>query len=237
MTICRSSAEIFRHQLGSSRRLWSTAFPLLIFVLGYVALIVSSKAIERLSSRVCSYGSIGRCLQFVSRALRVLPVLDDTCRRHASAARRCRTKSRLTSLENLGLCFFAGTGVWHVGMLALGYANLYTLPAAIVVSVPAVALGFFDLKAFLRRARSSVPDPNDFVTTRFWLTSFLTACCLAAAIVLLAVKGLYPAGGHDYYTHYFYYYQSVIERQGLPNEVWYHYYYSKGAGLGDQLNS
>src|SRR3954465_5439143 len=29
--------------------------------------------------------------------------------------------------EGLALGFFAGTGVWHVLMLALGYLNLYTL--------------------------------------------------------------------------------------------------------------
>jgi hypothetical protein len=53
-----------------------------------------------------------------------------------------------------------------------------------------------------------------------------------ACAALLLVKGLYPGGGHDYVTHYFYYLQAVIERGGLwPNAVWYHYYYDKGAGL------
>jgi hypothetical protein len=57
----------------------------------------------------------------------------------------------------------------------------------------------------------------------------LIAAELAA---LLVVKGLYPDGGHDYYTHYFYYFEAVIENHGLwPNNVWYHYYYDKGAGL------
>src|SRR5262249_40672654 len=57
----------------------------------------------------------------------------------------------------------------------------------------------------------------------------MLACVVA---LFIAVKGLYPAGGHDYYTHYFYYYMSVLRHESLlPNEVWYHFYYSKGAGL------
>ena len=49
---------------------------------------------------------------------------------------------------------------------------------------------------------------------------------------LLLRRGLFPGGGHDYYTHYFYYYLAVLKNHGLaPNDVWYHYYYSKGNGL------
>jgi hypothetical protein len=43
---------------------------------------------------------------------------------------------------------------------------------------------------------------------------------------------LFPAGGHDYFTHYFYYFTTVLDRHDLwPNEVWYHYYYDKSMGL------
>ena len=49
---------------------------------------------------------------------------------------------------------------------------------------------------------------------------------------LLLLRGLFPGGGGDYYTHYFYYYLEVLKNHGLaPNDVWYHYYYSKGSGL------
>ncbi len=46
------------------------------------------------------------------------------------------------------------------------------------------------------------------------------------------MKGLFPAGGHDYFTHYFYYFTTVLDRHDIwPNEVWYHYYYDKSMGL------
>jgi len=54
---------------------------------------------------------------------------------------------------------------------------------------------------------------------------------MVAAWLLLRL-GLFPGGGGDYYTHYFYYYLAVLKNHGLaPNDVWYHYYYSKGSGL------
>ena len=53
-----------------------------------------------------------------------------------------------------------------------------------------------------------------------------------AAVWLMLLRGLFPGGGGDYYTHYFYYYLEVLKNHGLaPNDVWYHYYYSKGSGL------
>src|SRR5205823_3534149 len=52
------------------------------------------------------------------------------------------------------------------------------------------------------------------------------------AWLFLCIKVLYPNGGNDYYTHYFYYYVNVVKYGSLmPNEVWYHFYYSKGTGL------
>src|SRR5581483_4281714 len=60
----------------------------------------------------------------------------------------------------------------------------------------------------------------------------LRAAIAIAVAIFLLVKGLYPGGGHDYYNHYFQFYKRVIDTGSiLPNDVWYHFYYSKGAGL------
>jgi hypothetical protein len=136
-------------------------------------------------------------------------------------------------LDRLALGFFAGTGIWHVVLLTLGYLNLYTVPTASIVALPIVALSYRDVRATLDSARQSIAMQRGRPWTRLRLLRVLLAIvCLATSCALVLVKGLYPAGGHDYFTHYFYYYQSVIDRAGLwPNEVWYHYYYSKGAGL------
>ncbi len=51
-------------------------------------------------------------------------------------------------------------------------------------------------------------------------------CALLIAVCgawLLIVRGLYPGGGGDYFTHYFPYYLEVVGNHGLaPNDVWYH---------------
>jgi hypothetical protein len=129
--------------------------------------------------------------------------------------------------EHLALNFFAGAGVWHLGMLGLGYLSLYTVPLAIALTVPIVALSHRDVCAAGRHIRYALVNR----------CKRADSCCVIAAFgliaaVLLLVKGLYPWGHTDYFTHYFHYYQAVIDQAGLwPNEVWYHFYYSKGVGL------
>ena len=126
------------------------------------------------------------------------------------------------------LGFFAGAGLWHIVLLALGYLNLYTVPVAIAITLPAVACHIW---------MDATPYPNVggiFLRGEActWLNCLLVAGFAFAGVLLLMIKGLYPGGGHDYYTHYFYYYQEVIQQGGIwPNKVWYHYYYSKGSGL------
>lgn len=138
--------------------------------------------------------------------------------------------------EELAIGFMAGTGIWHVAMLALGFLNLLSWWAAVALTVPIVLLSFAHFRgsvAELSLAIKSVMTDRDVASQRnIGLRGMLLLAVAAALAALLLVKGLYPAGGHDYYTHYFHYYQAVIRHHGLwPNEVWYHFYYSKGAGL------
>jgi hypothetical protein len=143
------------------------------------------------------------------------------------------------TLDSLAIRFFTGVGVWHVAMLALGFLNLYRPSLAVALTIPVVYLSYFDLRNAIWRLRQdddSKSKISGFVgssirsNTIFAVT--LCALFLATFLCLLLVKGLYPAGGHDYYTHYFSYLRSVITQGGLwPNDVWYHFYYSKGAGL------
>jgi hypothetical protein len=70
-----------------------------------------------------------------------------------------------------------------------------------------------------RQHRTSAPAVGAMVVTFF-------------AAWLFFRHGVFPGGAGDYYTHYFYYYLAVLKNHGLsPNDVWYHYYYSKGDGL------
>jgi hypothetical protein len=141
--------------------------------------------------------------------------------------------AKLTSTERAVLCFGIGVGVWHAVMLILGVLNLYFRSAIVglclvvliassphfanvaIAGLQRLAIHFVEL----RQRRASPPT----------IGAILIA---VVAVWLLMRRGLYPGGGGDYYTHYFYYYLEVIKNHGLtPNDVWYHYYYSKGSGL------
>ncbi|WP_315763409.1 hypothetical protein [Bradyrhizobium sp. SZCCHNS2005] len=142
-------------------------------------------------------------------------------------------------LDSLGIGFFAGTGVWHFVMLGLGFLNLYRPFVAVGITVPLVGLSYRDLRRAMVRFAEEGGGRSKLwpLCTSDHILDHVTAIVLAVfgvlvVVALLLVKGLYPSGGHDYFMHYFPYLRSVIERGGLwPNDVWYHFYYSKGAGL------
>jgi hypothetical protein len=137
----------------------------------------------------------------------------------------------LSSTKKMAVGFLTGAGIFHVTMLVLGFLNLYTFWVAIVVSLPPLILGYAGLRCHVRELLLHL-GKAEWLQRRYMTRNILCGCCLVAGILLLLVKGLYPSGGHDYFNHYFHYYQSVIRHHGLwPNEVWLHFYYSKGAGL------
>lgn len=127
------------------------------------------------------------------------------------------------------LGFFAGTGVWHMLLFLVGMSGGYhfALAAAITVlaffcSLPHLAQCLETAAASLAHFRRHAPFPHKAAALAF----------AAATALFIAAKVIYPGGWHDYFTHYFFFYTTVVERGSiLPNEVWYHFFYSKGAGL------
>jgi hypothetical protein len=123
------------------------------------------------------------------------------------------------------LGFGLGLGLWHVLLLILGVTGLYYRSVMVVIAA-IVILG--SGRQFGTLARTVRP------VWRF-AAAPQAICILLVAIFagwLLLARGLYPGGGGDYYTHYFYYYLEVLNNHSLaPNDVWYHYFYSKGYGL------
>ena len=139
----------------------------------------------------------------------------------------------LRPLARLTAAFFCGAALWHALLLLLGFLNLYFYPIAVALSLPAVAFAPICLGPILRDLSHDARD--DFKkrsSVIAWATVFYAGGIFASAILLLIVKGLFPAGGHDYFNHYHGYYEAVLQNHGLwPNDVWYQFYYSKGMGL------
>ena len=142
-------------------------------------------------------------------------------------------RAALFPAERAVLGFGIGVGIWHVVMLILGVLDLYyrAVMVGLCLAVLVASARHFghvavagcralaDRFTALRQRRASPQEVGAILIA------------VAAAWVLLR-RGLFPGGSGDYYTHYFYYYLEVLKNHGLaPNDVWYHYYYSKGSGL------
>ena len=199
----------------------------LAYVAGYLALVAWFKFVDVYHAHFATTGA----LVAVHNLCRVLFIFYLFWIVHAVGALALRAFGRaadhgIGTLEHLALAFFTGAGIWHVGLFGIGYLGLYTVPVALALTVPAIALSYWNLRAAVSEARAVL---RRGITT----SSFIWAAILMlVGTALLIVKGLYPSSGHDYVTHYFHYYSAVIDNGNIwPNEVWYHYYYLKGAGL------
>ena len=142
-------------------------------------------------------------------------------------------RAALTPPERAVLGFGIGVGIWHVVMLILGLLGLYD--RAVIVGLCLVVV-VASLRQFANTAiaqwRTLVIGFAELRQGRATPEQIGVILIVVAAVWLLLLRGLFPGGGGDYYTHYFYYYLEVLKNHGLaPNEVWYHYYYSKGSGL------
>ena len=135
--------------------------------------------------------------------------------------------------EKIVVYFFTGAVAWQFFMFALGYLSLYTRSVAIAATIPAVLRASTKFGSLLEEtSRSFAARLQNYGPRARFTVGILLVVLLVAACLLAIVKGLYPAGGHDYYTHYFYYYVTCLKNHGIwPNDVWYHYFYSKGEGI------
>src|ERR1700722_1112657 len=142
-------------------------------------------------------------------------------------------RAALTPAERAVLGFGIGLGIWHVAMLILGILGLYYRPviAGLCLAV-VVASAWHFANVAVAGGRSLVLGLVGLRHGRATPQQIGIILIAVAAVWLLLLRGLFPGGGGDYYTHYFYYYLEVLKNHGLaPNDVWYHYYYSKGSGL------
>ena len=138
----------------------------------------------------------------------------------------------ISGADRIAIGFFAGTGVCQAILLLLGYLDLYTVPVAITITLPLVAFAYRDAATSFYATRLAIANWYARRRARDLLFGLAEATALAAGVALLLVKGLYPAGGHDYFLHYFSYYKSVIDRGGIwPTAHYVHGYDSKGDGL------
>jgi hypothetical protein len=202
----------------------------LLFFGGYVALIAWFKYVDVYHAHFSDTG----VLVLLNNLFRVLFIFYLFWIVQAAGAVLLRLlggpqPNAIGTLDYLALTFFAGTGPWHVVMLAVGYLNLLNAPVIATLTAPVVALSFRELRLVTPGLRAA------FAGRLKQGGSLFKAGCIVLCLVwcaLLLVKGLYPGGSSDYYVQYFPGYRTYLEHGGLwPNEAWLDYFYSKGAGL------
>lgn len=139
---------------------------------------------------------------------------------------------RIPAFERYPLCFLIGAGSLHVLWLILGLLGLDIKPMAIGLALGILAITVPYLADSLKEAVQSGRRLLGAPLRTKMTGAALGALLLSSFLGLAVVKGLYPAGGHDYFNHYFQFYKEVIDSGSIrPNLVWYHFFYSKGAGL------
>lgn len=131
-------------------------------------------------------------------------------------------------------CFFLGASTLALLMLILGFLKAYYFATAIIITAPLVGLAPFMLPALITTVKARFYQILKTLPTAVSLTYItLLISTVIVAIVLLLHKGIFPGElDSDVWMHYLHYYKEVSVNGGIwPNDLWYHFYISKGAGL------
>jgi hypothetical protein len=138
-------------------------------------------------------------------------------------------------LEKIGaanyviLGFFLGASVYGIVLTVVGFVGMLNLPIALLLTVPVLWAAYpliCKTAGILSRQSES--------SSKFHIFRDVNLLCLIGVMgVLFFSKGLYPGTLQgDVWEHYLPYYREVIHNASIwPNEIWYHFYLSKGAGL------
>jgi hypothetical protein len=138
----------------------------------------------------------------------------------------------LLAPEQFALAFLLGASIWNVLLFEIGLSGHETRRVVFVLTLTVMALSVPHLASCIRRGIDGCRRLAAGSTVHLLVITCGVVLLAVVSGLFLLVKTSYPAGGHDYYTHYFSFYRRVVESGSIrPNEVWYHFYYSKGAGL------
>jgi hypothetical protein len=131
--------------------------------------------------------------------------------------------------EYLILGFFFGSSTYGIIFILIGFAGLLNLPVALLITIPVLWISY---PSICEIQRMLIPEIK--FGTKFKIFQIVIFGCLIGVIGLLVFsKGLYPGTiDNDVWEHYLHYYREVLQNGSIwPNEIWGHFYISKGAGL------
>ncbi len=139
----------------------------------------------------------------------------------------------LAPSEEIAICALLGSSVLRFAMFLIGFFSSYAWPALLTLATAALLIG---TPRFVLLLRSSLT-----ASMRYWngetnstekiVVAAIIGALLSAVLAVSIGKFLYPNGTGDYFSHYLPYYKEVARTGSIwPNEVWYHFFISKGFG-------
>lgn len=132
------------------------------------------------------------------------------------------------------LCFFLGATLYGIAFTILGLAGRISLEAGLALTLPVLLVGYRPIQCLWSafRNRWTVQLIDDPYAGRVFSRLVILASIGAAAGFLLTRVVYIPTVENNVWEHYLHYYRVVLASGStLPNEVWHHFYASKGAGL------
>ncbi|HVA41597.1 MAG TPA: hypothetical protein VNF49_13080, partial [Candidatus Binataceae bacterium] len=135
-----------------------------------------------------------------------------------------------TPVERLLLCFYGGAGIAIPLLYAVDAAGLLYRWLVIPLFLAAVWLGYPAVADAFASPRVHPTGPS---RPRTFALAALGVALAGIWVFILLNSTLAVVGfDHDSASHYLPYYQEVVANHGTrPNQYWYHFWVSKGAGL------
>jgi len=147
--------------------------------------------------------------------------------------RQSRLLFDLAPSEEIAVSVLLGSSILRAAMLILGLLSAYFWPLLLALGVAALIVGMPRFAFLIRSSLTgSIRNWNGAMSAadKIIATSIIGALISAVVAVSLG-KFLYPNGTGDYFTNYFPFYKEVVQAGNIwPNDVWYHFYMSKGFG-------
>lgn len=138
-------------------------------------------------------------------------------------------------LEKIGVAnylilgFFLGASVYGITLTVVGFAGMLNLPIALLLTVPSLWAAY----PLICKTVGMLNRQIEFSAKFQILPNVILLCFIGVIGLLFFSKGLYPGTlSNDVWEIYLPYYREVIHNGGIwPNDLWYQFYVSKGAGL------
>jgi hypothetical protein len=139
----------------------------------------------------------------------------------------------LAPSEEIAISVLLGSSILRATMFFIGFLSAYSWPVLLALGIAALIVGMPRLAFLMRNSLMSfMRNWNDELSsTEKLIVASIIGALLSAVLAVSLGKFLYPNGTGDYFSHYFPYYKEVVRNGNVwPNDLWYHFYISKGFG-------